>query len=556
MQLSKYFTMFQRHETRPTPKEIYNPRVYWNAFLAAWVAVIIGYDAGFIGGAVSLTSFKTEFGLDKQTTSQQATTSETIISLFQAGAFFGALITYPMAAKTGRKLSLTFATAMLLLGSGIQLASNSSTGLHAMYGGRFLTGLGIGAVSNVAPMYAAEIAPPSIRGQLIGFYEIAWQIGGTVGFWINYGTSVNIPDTDAKQWRIPVALQLIPPGVLSLGLWSLVESPRWLLSVGKREKAIKNLCYLRKLSPDHEYINYELRTMEDELMVKVEEVGTGLIDPFKKIFTSKKLIKRLTLTTSSFIIQNTVAVNAVNYYSPKIFQTMGISSEESSLLSTGVFGIIKAICCLIWSICIVDSFGRRTCSIFGLTLCSLCFWYIGAYIKVSDVAARLAAGDTKIDGGGKGALALFYIWTIGYAFSWSGTPWVWNSEAFSNSLRPAAASLAAASNWFWAFIMARFTSQMISKMQYGIFFFFAGCMTVSLPFYFYFYPETKNIPSEYIDELFNHKAWNAHSIVMEKIARDQSRANSVNLPLNGSDSGEGSKGDYELDQLQDDTKLA
>ncbi|CDR44071.1 CYFA0S13e02806g1_1 [Cyberlindnera fabianii] len=544
--------MFQRHETRPTPPQIYNARIYWSAIVASWVAVIIGYDAGFIGGAVALSSFKTEFGFNDMSASKQSTTSEQIISLFHVGAFFGALFTYPLAHYTGRKMSLLVATLLLIVGSAIQLASSTSIGLGPMYAGRVLTGVGIGAVSNVAPMYAAEIAPPSIRGQLIGFYEIAWQVGGVFGFWINYGTSVNIADTEAKQWQIPVAIQLVPPGILAMTLWSLPESPRWLLGVGRREKAIKNLCYLRKLDPDHEYIAYEMNIFEQEIIEKSETVGTGLFDPFKTIITSKALTKRLALSSASFIIQNTVAVNAVNYYSPKIFQTMGIDSVESSLLSTGVFGIIKGVCCLIWSMCIVDRYGRRTSCIFGLVMCSLCFWYIGAYIKISDPAARIASGDAQIDAGGKAALALFYIWTICYAFSWSGTPWVWNSEAFSTTIRSATSSVNAASNWFWAFIMARFTAQMITTMKYGIFFFFGACMTVALPLYMYFYPETKNVPPEYIDELFNHPAWKAHGIVMEKIAMDQSRANSVNLPLQDSDTN--GKESFALDELLVDDK--
>lgn len=520
MAWAQYFTLLQKHEVRPTPQCIYNRRIYWAGLLASWVAVIIGYDAGYIGGAVSLGSFQAEFGLDKMSTQDRTSTTETIISLFQAGAFFGALGTYPLAAWWGRKLSLGVATLILIVGSAIQLAANSHRGLGPLYAGRVLTGLGIGAVSNVAPMYAAEIAPPSIRGQLIGFYEIAWQIGGAIGFWINYGTSVNIPDAEASQWMIPVALQLIPPGLLAMGLWSLPESPRWLFSVNRREKAIENLCHLRNLPADDDYMLYEIRVIEDEMLTRAQEVGTGILDPLKKIFTSRSLIARLCLTTSTFIIQNTVAVNAVNYYSPKIFQTMGIDSVESSLLSTGVFGILKGVCCLIWSMCIVDRYGRRFSMLWGLAICSLCFWYIGGYIKISNPAARIASGDGHIDGGGRAALALFYIWTIAFAFSWSGTPWVWNSEVFSSSVRSATSAINASSNWFWAFIMARFTSQMINAMDYGIFFFFAACMTVCFPIVYLIYPETKNIPIEYVDELFNHKAWRAHAVVLSRISKD------------------------------------
>lgn len=69
------------------------------------------------------------------------------------------------------------------------LAADGARGLGPIYGGRIVAGLGIGAASNLTPLYISEISPPAIRGQLVGMYEIGWQIGGLVGFWINYGES-------------------------------------------------------------------------------------------------------------------------------------------------------------------------------------------------------------------------------------------------------------------------------------------------------------------------------------------------------------------------------
>ena len=48
-----------------------------------------------------------------------------------------------------------------------------------------LAGIGVGAGSNITPIYISELAPPAIRGRLVGIYELGWQIGGLVGFWIN-----------------------------------------------------------------------------------------------------------------------------------------------------------------------------------------------------------------------------------------------------------------------------------------------------------------------------------------------------------------------------------
>lgn len=59
--------------------------------------------------------------------------------------------------------------------------------LSLIYAGRVFAGIGVGGASNLSPIFISELAPPAIRGRLVGLYEFCWQIGGLVGFWINYG---------------------------------------------------------------------------------------------------------------------------------------------------------------------------------------------------------------------------------------------------------------------------------------------------------------------------------------------------------------------------------
>lgn len=64
-------------------------------------------------------------------------------------------------------------------------------------GGRAVAGLGIGACALVVPIYIAETSLPSIRGRLVGIFEIASQGGGMLGFWIKYATDQTI-DVELK----------------------------------------------------------------------------------------------------------------------------------------------------------------------------------------------------------------------------------------------------------------------------------------------------------------------------------------------------------------------
>jgi hypothetical protein len=73
------------HEDRPTPKNVYNWRVYFSAAVAGSAAIMIGYDSAFIGGTLALTSFRDEFGFEKLSTSAVNLLSANIVSCYQAG---------------------------------------------------------------------------------------------------------------------------------------------------------------------------------------------------------------------------------------------------------------------------------------------------------------------------------------------------------------------------------------------------------------------------------------------------------------------------------------
>lgn len=146
---------------------------------------MIGYDSAFIGGTIALPSFTSEFNWSQYSSDQALLISENIVSLYQAGAFFGALGAYVAGHYLGRKVGLQVFSGIFILGAGLMLGANGDRGLGLIYGGRVLAGIGVGGASNLTPIYISELAPPAIRGRLVGLYEMGWQIGGVVGFWIN-----------------------------------------------------------------------------------------------------------------------------------------------------------------------------------------------------------------------------------------------------------------------------------------------------------------------------------------------------------------------------------
>ncbi|KXL51157.1 hypothetical protein M433DRAFT_150938 [Acidomyces richmondensis BFW] len=496
-------------EDRPTPKAVYNWRVYACAAVASFASCMIGYDSAFIGTTLALPAFEDEFGFKQMTKSHLALVKANIVSIYQAGAFFGSLFAYASAFYIGRKKSLWVWTTIFIIGAGIMLGANEQRGLGLIYGGRVLAGMGVGGCSMVVPIYISELSPPAVRGRLVGIYELGWQVGGLVGFWINYGLSKTMAPSH-KQWLIPFAVQLIPAGLLFAGSFWIKESPRWLLSKNKREKALKNLCWIRNLPEDDMYIVEEVAFLDAALEEQATVIGNGFWKPFKAIATNHRVQWRFFLGGMLFLWQNGSGINAINYYSPTVFKAIGIQGTDTTFLTTGLFGVVKTVLTFFWLFYLIDRLGRRLLLIIGAAGGSVCMWIIGGYINSINIKT---AKTTSLGPGGTAAIFFFYLWTAFYTPSWNGTPWVLNSEMFDQNTRSLGQASAAMNNWFWNFIISRFTPQMFDNMGpsgCGVFYFFASMMIASIPFVWFLIPETKGIPLESMDRLFEirpvHKA--------------------------------------------------
>lgn len=503
-------------EDRPTPKAVYNWRVYACAAIASFASCMIGYDSAFIGTTLALPSFVDEFGFKKMTPSHLALVKANIVSVYQAGAFFGSFFAYASNHYWGRKKSLFIFSLIFVLGAGIMLAASTQRGLGPIIGGRVLAGIGVGGASMIVPIYISELAPPAVRGRLVGMYELGWQIGGLVGFWINYGISKTMPLSN-RQWLIPFAIQLIPGGLLFLGTFWLRESPRWLITKGKRELGIKNLCWIRQLPAEDIYIVEEVSFIDTALAEQRTIIGPGFWGPFKAVAKSKAQQWRFFLGGMLFFWQNGSGINAINYYSPTVFASLGITGTNTGFLTTGIFGVVKTCLTIVWLLYLIDILGRRKLLMGGALGGSLCMWFIAAYLKVAKPTDS-SSSNAKMSSGGIAAIFFFYLWTAFYTPSWNGTPWVVNSEMFDQSVRPLGQASAAANNWLWNFLISRFTPQMFLTMKYGVYFFFASLMLLSVPFIYFLLPETKSVPLEAMGRLFEVRpVRNANKIVLEEL---------------------------------------
>ncbi|KAI0126278.1 MFS quinate transporter QutD [Xylariales sp. AK1849] len=512
-------------EDRPTPKEVYNWRLYAECLVLAFGSLLFGYDGAFVGTTIARDAFKRDFGI---TSANSSDVSSNITSAFQAGAFFGALFCFFITEKIGRKWALQVNTVVFILGAALMTGTSGNLGM--IYAGRVLTGIGCGAITATVPSYIAELSVPSIRGILTGFFEILYQIGSLIGFWINYGINKNVDVSSSVSWRIPMAVQLIPSVLLFIGTFFIHESPLWLMRKGKQERAHKALQTLRKLPVEHLYVREDIMAMEKRLAEEAsisDSYGTGTMAFYRGAFAEfchKGMRNRFALIFCAFALQNFSGAAAINYYSPTLFASLGITDTS---LYTGIYGLVKAIASIIYYIFFVDMVGRRRPTIVSSIGCSACLWFVGAYVKIGNPAAIIKAGgnlSTSTAEGGKAAIAMIMIYSVFWSFGLNGIPWIVAAEIFPGALRSFSGTYAALVQWLTQFTITKSLPYIFSSFGYGTWFFFASILLVASIWSFFFLPETKGVTTDQMDYLFGYNCQGyrgiPHTSVSVKLTRE------------------------------------
>ena len=164
--------------------------------------------------------------------------------------------------------------------------------------------------------------------------------------------------------------------MLLIGSLFVKESPRWLIANNRREQGIKNLCWIRNLPADELYIVEEIAFIDAALEEQAAKIGVGFWKPFVAVAKNRKIQWRFFLGGILFMWQNGSGINAINYYSPTVFESIGIVGTNTSFLSTGLFGVVKTCLTLVWLFFLIDRLGRRKLLMFGALGGSICMWII------------------------------------------------------------------------------------------------------------------------------------------------------------------------------------
>jgi sugar porter (SP) family MFS transporter len=371
--------------------------VYRSAIIAALGGLLFGFDVAVISGAVE--PLREVFSLCNWWLG--LTVASALI-----GTILGAALAQIPANRFGRKPTL-MAVAILFLVSAIGCAvpwnldnaalSNVDWILFMFF--RLLGGVAVGVASVVCPLYTAEISPARSRGFLVAFVQFNIVFGILLAFFTNYlignfmaDSITNLHGADGMEWRWMLGIIAIPSILFFLLVFTISESPRWLIVKGQSEKA---RAVIQKLGTD------EGRSVDEELdavrTVIEEEAKHGKVALF-----TRRLWFPITLVICIAAFNQLSGINAVLYYAPSVFSMAGAGPGLSLFLPV-IIGLTNLIFTML-AMAVIDSFGRKKLMLIGsigyitsLAVVAITFMVYASDFRVSTANFDVQAAQQRVE---------------------------------------------------------------------------------------------------------------------------------------------------------------
>ena len=410
-----------------------NPAYLFSIVLVAVIGgLLFGYDTAVISGAEKglQAFFKGAADFNYTDGIHGFTTSSALI-----GCVIGAFLSGILATRLGRKKTLFVAGIFFFLsalGSYYPEFIFFKKGvptiglLFAFNCYRILGGIGVGLASALCPMYIAEVAPASKKGALVSWNQFAIIFGQLVVYFVNYlivrshaSDPAVVEWTNNVGWRAMFVSEAVPAGLFALLILLVPETPRYLVLNGQDNEALRVLSNINGESKAREILS-EIKGTAAHKKEKLNAYG------FMVVFIGCMLS----------VFQQIIGINAVLYFAPRIFESMGVSNN---MLFTVIMGVINISFTLV-AVFTVEKLGRKPLLITGSLGMAL-----GALgVALSNVVS-LPAFVPVIS---------IMLYSACFMFSWGPICWVYIAELFPNTIRSEATAIAVAFQWIFNFIVS------------------------------------------------------------------------------------------------------
>ncbi|MBT1697588.1 sugar porter family MFS transporter [Fulvivirgaceae bacterium PWU4] len=435
--------------------------------VAALGGLLFGYDTAVIAGAIGF--LQTKFNLSPAMVGWAASSAIW-------GCAFGAMFAGYFSDRFGRKKVLLVTAVLFFISS---LGASIPTDLTQFVIARFIGGLGIGAASMLSPLYISEIAPAKSRGTLVSLYQLAIVIGINLIYFVNLKIA-SLGDAAWNVdlgWRYMLGSGVIPAFLFLVLLFLVPESPRWLVKKNRDAEALDTL----------EKVNGREQALE--VMAEIKAALSSETGTVKELF-GRGLRMALIVGVVLSLFSQITGINAIIYYAPEIFKSIGFAAE-SAFFQTVLIGVINTLFTFI-AIWLIDRAGRRTLLLWGVTGMIICLLGTGIcfYFNIT-----------------QGPWLLIFI--LGYIASFASSlgpiPWVIMSEIFPTKTRGIAMSFCTIILWIGVLFITQFTPMLLESIGGAFtFWLFMVNSIILLVFTWMKIPETKQRTLEEIERSWKH----------------------------------------------------
>jgi sugar porter (SP) family MFS transporter len=421
--------------------------------------LLFGYHTAIISGALMFISPIFNLSIAEQ---------GVLVSILLLGALIGALVGGYLADLLGRKWTILLTAVFFILGSWITAEAYV---YFMLLFGRIVSGIAVGVISVVAPLYLAEIAPPNHRGAIVSTYQLFITLGILGAYAVNYIYGKK------ADWQEMFMIGSLPAAIQLLALFFTPESPGWLFKNGKSRLAILVLERLR--------LDRDWKSHIDEMK---HSASSRNKKTWRVLFSSKlRAILFIGLFISAF--QQITGINAIIYYAPRIFQGVGDTSATSATFSTLSLGVVNVLATLI-SVWLLDRIGRRKLLLIGIA---------GMVISLCSLAIPSFLHSSFID---EIAVISLMSYVVFFAVGLGPITWVLLSEIYPLKVRGKAMTLATFVNWFCNYFVSLTFPNLLAFMGIGGSFLLYGVISmIAFWFVLKYVPETKGKSLEEMEQI-------------------------------------------------------
>ncbi|KAF4460738.1 Lactose permease, partial [Fusarium albosuccineum] len=376
------------------------------------------------------------------------------------------------------------------------VVTSLATNLPTFIAGRFLLSFFATCAHTAAPLYLVELAPAAYRGTIAGMYNTFYNVGSIFSTSAVYACHKYLAHRGNLDWRIPLWLQMVCPGIVCLFIKFQPESPRWLVAKDRHEEAKTIIAtYHTNGDTDHPLVTLQMTEMALTLDAEHKASWKDLFD-LRVLFESRSSRYRLMLNIAFSWFGQFSGNNIVSYYLPIMLNGIGITDTDTKLILNIIYAVIGW-CFSVLGSRLHDVIGRRK---------MLLATTAGMVVCLALVAA-CAAGYTKYGNKTASTVSIVFIFLFGAVFACGFTPMqpIYPAEVVSNKMRAKAMGTFKVTAGAAGFLNTFVGPIALSNIGYWFYVFFVLWDTFEFAFIYFLFVETKGSTLEELDVIFEAK---------------------------------------------------